>query len=66
MSCVLDRVLRQCCLFCSSGKPIPFQEGQSVSGNPSYMCCRRDVARFMIDVTENGEYKRKCMAITSG
>ncbi|WAR27752.1 hypothetical protein MAR_013456 [Mya arenaria] len=31
-----------------------------------FVVCRKDVAKFMIDITEKDEHIRKCMAIASG
>ncbi|WAR27778.1 hypothetical protein MAR_013482 [Mya arenaria] len=52
----------------TSGKPVLFEEGQRISSaeKRKFICCRRDVARFMLDVTEKDEHIRKCMAIASG
>ena len=48
-----------------AGKPLKFHEGLRLPDKERHVCCRRDVARFMLDVSEKGEFKRKCMAIAS-
>lgn len=50
----------------TTGKPVQFKEGQDVASSGRFICCRRDVARFMLDAAESGNFKRKCMAIASG
>lgn len=49
----------------SSGKAVLYHEGQRVPSTKRITCCRRDVARFMLDAVETGNFKRKCMAIGS-
>lgn len=43
-----------------------YGEGQCLAPGASFICRRRDVAIFMLDTAESGDFKRKCMAITSG
>ncbi|XP_052784640.1 uncharacterized protein LOC128220321 [Mya arenaria] len=52
----------------STGKPVLFMEGQSIQSaeRKRFVVCRKDVAKFMIDITEKDEHIRKCMAIASG
>lgn len=51
----------------SSGKPVEFAEDcQKIAGQRPNPTSRQDVAKFMLDITEKGELKRKCVAIMSG
>ncbi|XP_060583455.1 flavin reductase (NADPH)-like [Ruditapes philippinarum] len=50
----------------TTGAAVLFHEGRYVPSEKPYGCCRRDAARFMIDTAESGNFKRKCIAITSG
>ncbi|KAH3805662.1 flavin reductase (NADPH)-like [Dreissena polymorpha] len=51
----------------TSGKPVLAEVAQSIrSPGKRFVCCRRDVARFMLDAAEKREYIRKCVAIASG
>ncbi|XP_052785332.1 flavin reductase (NADPH)-like [Mya arenaria] len=51
-----------------TGKPVLCMEGQSIKSaeRKRFTCCRKDVAKFMIDITEKDEHIRKSMAIASG
>ena len=46
------------------GKPIVAVEDYLVPGE-STSICRRDVARFMLDIAVKGDWKKTCVAITS-
>lgn len=48
----------------SSGKPVKTHEGQEVP-DAGRMICRRDVAKFMLDTAESGNWKKTCVAITT-
>ncbi|XP_045199849.2 flavin reductase (NADPH)-like [Mercenaria mercenaria] len=50
----------------TTGASVLHHEGQRVPSDKRVVCCRRDVARFMLDTAESGNFKRKCMAIGSG
>ena len=50
--------------FILPGKPLQAHEGQIVPGG-SYLIRRRDVAKFMVDAAENGNWKRACVAIAT-
>ncbi|KAL4220461.1 hypothetical protein ACF0H5_020861 [Mactra antiquata] len=52
----------------TTGNPVLFHEGQSIprEAGRKIVCSRQDVARFMLDAAESGDYKRKCIAIGSG
>ncbi|WAR27715.1 hypothetical protein MAR_013419 [Mya arenaria] len=51
-----------------TGKPVLCMEGQSIKSaeRKRFTCCRKDVAKFMIDITEKDEHIQKSMAIASG
>ncbi|XP_045199850.2 flavin reductase (NADPH)-like [Mercenaria mercenaria] len=50
----------------TTGTPVKYNEGQHVSPVSGFIISRRDVAKFMLDAAESGNFRRKCMAIGSG
>ena len=51
-------------LYFHLGKPVKTHEGQEVPG-AGKLICRRDVAKFMLDTAESGNWKKTCVAITT-